>query len=586
MTPVRKAWHLLPYDSSRIDHLAGAVGSPVIAHLLLNRGISDPCAALRFLEAPLSGLHPPQALPGASEAAERIVRAITEQRKICIYGDYDTDGVTGTAILFMLLKKLAADVQFHIPLRLTEGYGLQSDKLRQLAEAGISMVISVDCGITAHAEAMEARQLGIELIITDHHELRDGVPPAEVVVHPRLPGSGYPFEGLSGAGVALKLAWAVAQRVSGRERVVPELRELLLDAVGLAALGLVADVVPLQDENRILVRHGLERIRSHPSVGLSALISAAGLDREGELTAEDVGFRLAPRLNAAGRLDCAQLVVELLTTRQAQRATELAAYLESLNSQRQTLERRAVKQAREMLEAQGDRQPAGIVLGSRDWHPGVIGIVAGRLADYYGRPVLLTALRDGEEIAIGSGRSVLGFPLHEALHACQDYLLAHGGHAAAAGFKLLSSRLPDLQAAFDREVRRYFPAGPPAPRLILDAEVPLQALTFGLLRDIHKLEPYGAANPKPKFLASDLQVVEGSARAVGDGQHHLSFRVRQGSTTLKAVAFGMGDRLEELLSANGACCLAFTPRVNEWEGRQSIELLVHDLQAGSRPELV
>jgi len=586
MPSARKTWHLLPHDREAITRLAAAVGgSMVVAQLVRNRGITDPAAAKRFLDASLSGLHPPQLLPGVPEAAERIAKAAADGRKICIFGDYDTDGVTGTAILVLLLAKLGADVQFHIPLRVGDGYGLNSEKLRKLSAAGVSLVVSVDCGITAVAEAEEARRLGLELIITDHHEFKAQLPNADVLVHPRLAGGAYPFDGLSGAGVALKLAWAIAQRVSRSEKVLPEFRELLLDAVGLAALGLVADVVPLLDENRILVRHGLHRIREKPSLGLSALIEAAGIAKNGEIRAEDVSFKLAPRINAAGRLDCAQLVVELLTTRNPERAKELAAYLETLNSQRQTLERRATKQAREILEAHAGEFPAGIVLGSREWHPGVIGIVAGRLAEQYGRPVLLAALRDGEP-ALGSGRSVLGFALHEALQACGEHLITHGGHAAAAGFKLEAEKFDLLRVAFDAEVRRTFPGGPPSPRLVLDAEVPLTALTTGLLREIDKLEPYGASNPRPKFLASDLTVVEGSAKPMGEGQHHLNFRVRQGSTKMRAVAFGMGDRLEELMSAGGACCLAFTPQLNVWEDRRNVEIHVLDLRAGRQAELV
>ena len=583
---VRKAWHLLPHDSDAIARLATATnGSPVVAQLLLNRGITDPTDAARFLQGHLSGLHPPELLPGVPEAAERIGRAVAAGRKVCIFGDYDTDGVTGTAILVQLLRKLGADVQFHIPLRITDGYGLNVDKLRKLAETGVGLVISVDCGITAVEEAEEARRLGIELIITDHHEFKAQLPNADVLVHPRLNNGIYPFDGLSGAGVALKLAWAIAKVVSKNEKVTPDLREFLLDAVGLAALGLVADVVPLQDENRIFVRHGLERIRTNPSLGLSALIEAAGLRKDGEIRSEDVSFKLAPRLNAAGRLDCAQLVVELLTTRNAGRAKELAAYLETLNSQRQTLERRATKQAKEMLEAQGENGAAGIVLASREWHPGVIGIVAGRLAEQYGRPVLLAAIRDGDLPALGSGRSVLGFALHEALAACGSHLISHGGHAAAAGFKVAPDQIDSLRESFDAAVRRTFPSGPPAPRIVLDAEVPLTALTHGLLRHIDRLEPYGASNPKPRFLASDL-VVDGEPKLMGASQHHLGFRVRQGGTKLRAVAFGMADRVEELMSEGGACCLAFTPKINEWQDQRRIELEVVDFRPGKQAELV
>lgn len=591
---VEKVWHLLPTDPDATNRLAAAARvSPVVAQLLLNRGVSDPAAARRFLEAPLAGLHAPGSLPDVPGAADLLFRAIREKRKICIYGDYDADGVTGTSILLQLLTRLGASVEFHVPLRLSEGYGLNSEKLRDLAAQGVSVVVSVDCGIASLEEAEEARRLGLELVVTDHHEMktRDGLPhlpAADVLVHPRLPGSTYPFDGLSGAGVALKLAWAVSQRASGSERVSDDLREFLLDAVGLAALGLVADVVPLQDENRILVRHGLERIKNRPSVGLQALVEAAQISAGKPITSEDVAFKLAPRLNAAGRLGCARLVVELLTTKNARKAKELAEYLERQNEQRQSLERKITQQAKDMAAGFDLAKTAGIVLAApaTEWHQGVVGIVAGRLVEHYARPALVISVKEDEGIAIGSGRSVAGFPLHEALKACEEHLIGHGGHAAAAGFKLKPDRIEQLREAFNAYAIAHFPGGePPPPRLVLDAEVPLSALSWSLIRDIDKLEPYGALNPKPKFLAAGLRAEGVRKIGTGEVQRHMDFRVRQGETVMRCVAWGMADRMEELLAAGGACCLAFTPKVNEWQGSKRIELHIIDLKPGSEVKL-
>jgi single-stranded-DNA-specific exonuclease len=592
MPEVVKVWRLLPANADEANRLArGAKVSPVVAQLLLNRGIRDASAAQRFLGAPLASLHPPALLPNVPLAAERIHRAILNQRKICIYGDYDVDGVTGTAILLKLLTHLGADVQFHVPLRLSEGYGLSSEKLRELQGQGISVVVSVDCGISSLEEAAEARLIGLELIVTDHHEMRtDGtevlLPDANVLVHPRLPGSRYPFEGLCGAGVAFKLAWALAQRVSGSERVTADLRELLLDCLGLAALGLIADVVPLQDENRVFVRHGLARIREKPSIGLTALIEAAQLAGEKPIRAEDVGFRLAPRLNAAGRLGCARLAVELLTTKDPRKAKELAAYLEDQNQKRQSVERKIVHQAKEMMTSYDLSLTAGIVLSSPDWHQGVVGIVASRLVELYARPALVVTIKLDEAIAVGSGRSVPGFPLHIALKACEEHLIGHGGHAAAAGFKLKPESLDAFSAAFNAYAVAHFPNGtPPAPRLTLDTEVPLSALTWNLLRDIDRLEPYGASNPKPKFLAAGIKVEVPRAIGSGEIKRHLDFRARQGGTVFRCVAWGMADRLEELLSAGGDCCIAFTPRLNEWNEMHRIELVIHDFKPGVTVDL-
>lgn len=584
MARVKRVWHLVPQATQSIADLTRALRiSPVVAQLLANRGIHDPDLAKRFLEPNLVALHPPELLPGIRPAVERIAHAIQHDEKICIFGDYDTDGVTGTAILVTIIEKLGGKPSFYIPHRLEEGYGLNVEAIRQLHASGTSLLISVDCGITACSVADEARRLGLDLIITDHHELAAELPDALALVHPRLPDSHYPFGELSGSGVAFKLAWALAQFMSGSERVSPPMREALLDAVGLAALGLVADVVPLRDENRIFVRHGLQRLVSHPPLGVQALVEAAGLKGK-EIRAEDVSFKLAPRLNAAGRLGCALLVVELLTTRSPARAREIAECLEGYNTQRQTIERKMTQQAKEMVEEKGFAGDPAIVLAGADWHSGVVGIVAGRLVEHYARPVILVALKPGDEPSSGSGRSIPGFDLHLALAECTEELLTHGGHAMAAGLRVLPSRIDAFRERFVKAAENALPQGPPRPILRLDAEVPLSALTLGLLRDIDRLEPYGAENPKPRFLASGL-TVEGEPRTMGATARHIHFRVRQGGTVIRAVGFGMADRLEELMSAGGACSLAFSPKLNEWQGQRKIEIDVVDLAAGPNPEL-
>lgn len=582
MARAAKVWHLAPHDADAARRLGDAAKvSPVVGQLLLNRDVSEQAAARVFLDCPLTALHSPQSLPGIPEATERILRAVAEGRKICVYGDYDADGITGTAILLGLFRILRAKCEYYVPNRLEEGYGVNANALKEIAENGVSLVITVDCGITSVTEANVATELGLELIVTDHHEMAATLPAATVLVHPRLPGSTYPFAGLSGAGVAFKLAWAIAVRVSGGDKVTPQFREFLLEATGLAALGLVADVVPLRDENRVLVRRGLDRMTAKPSVGIHALMEAAKLSG---VKSEDVAFRLAPRINAAGRLGCARMVVELLTTTNTKLAKEHADYLEAQNAQRQAVERKISQQAREMVEANGYETAPAIVLGSTEWHAGVVGIVAGRLAEQYARPVLVAALKENDEVSTGSGRSIPGFALHEALRACDGELLGHGGHAAAAGFKVKPSRLEALRAKFTAYAANHFPGGPPAPRLVLDAEVPIASLTFGLLKDIDKLEPYGADNPRPRFLASGL-TIEGTPRRIGVGERHLSFRAKQGGNTIRAVAFGMGDRLDELMSDGGKCCLAFTPKVNEWNGSRSVEIEVVDFQPGTDAKL-
>lgn len=586
MASVSKVWHLLPYDSARIDQLARSAGiSSVVAQLLLNRGITSPVDAKRFLESPMVGLHPPALLPGISEAVEKLWAAVQQKRRICIYGDYDVDGVTGTSILWSLFHLLDVPVEFYTPRRLEEGYGVNSEAIRTLHDRGVQTIVTVDCGITSIEEAEEAKRLGIDYIVTDHHEMKSTLPDATVLVHPRLPGSNYPFGGLSGAGVAFKLAWALAMRSCGSEKVSPVLRDFLLDAVSLAALGLVADVVPLHDENRILVKHGLNRLRKCPPLGMKSLIESAGLHANEELRSEDIGYKLAPRMNAAGRLGYGGLVVEMLTTKNTKRAQEIATYLESENTNRQTLERKMVAQAKSMIEGVDLTQFPAAVLSHSEWHPGVIGIVAGRMVDLIGRPTLIIAPRDGHGVASGSGRSIPGFALHEALKACETELITHGGHAMAAGFKVSVDRIDALREKFTQYAAEHFPEGvPPPPRLILDAELPLASINLKLLDELNRLEPYGAENPKPKFLVGRLKI-QGEPRRIGKGELHLSFRVKQGSTSMRVVAFGKGERFEELMSQNGECCLVATPVLNEWQGNRSVELHVIDFQPGGDARL-
>jgi single-stranded-DNA-specific exonuclease len=586
---VAKTWHLLPHDGGAVERLARETPvPPVVAQLLLNRGITDAERARHFLQAPFKGLREPSQLPGIAAAAERIHAALAAKRRICVYGDYDVDGLTGTAILWECLRLLGGLADYYVPHRIDEGYGLNAEALERIAQSGASVVITVDCGIASVREAEVARALGLELIVTDHHEPRDELPCADVLVHPRLPpgtaGAPYPFGDLSGAGVAFKLAWALCQKASGATRVTPRFRDYLVDSVTLAALGIIADVVPLHDENRIFVRHGLARLRETSSIGLRALLEVSGLANGAGLVAADVGFGLAPRINAAGRLGCSRLVVELLTTTNPTRATELARFLDQQNQERQTIERRILDEARQRLESVDLDQTHAIVLADAQWHPGVIGIVAGRLAELYARPALMIALSAETAIGQGSGRSVPGFPLHRALRACGDGLLRHGGHAAAAGFKIPADHVDTFRERFCAYAAEHFRTSPRESRLILDAEVPLSAVTPGLVQSMARLEPYGAGNPRPLLLAGPVQL-SGEPRRVGGGDRHLRFRARQHGTSLPAIGFNLGERFEELTAAEGWCSLAFTPTFNDWQGFRSVQLEVRDFQPGKEVRL-
>ena len=575
---MRKRWRILPHDAEQIRKLEQALQvPPVVAQLLIGRGLTDPEAARAFLSPRLADLHDPNELPGVAEAADRLHRAIGQGERIVVYGDYDVDGMTGTAILWRCLRLLGGDVGYYVPHRLEEGYGLHAEALEELAQQGTRVVVTVDCGISAVDEARRARELGLELIVSDHHELASQLPEAVAVVHPRLPESRYAFGQLSGAGVAFKLAWAVCQRASQAKRVSPRMRDFLVQSVALAALGTVADMVPLVDENRVLVRHGLKSLSEQPTLGLKMLMRLAQLDGKRELASEDIAFAIAPRLNAAGRLGQAQLAVELLVTDSPQRAEALAEYLHQLNDSRQSLEQSiylaARKQAVEQYDPEGD---AALVLAARGWHAGVIGIVAGRLAQRFHRPVVLLSLDTlGVKPAVGSARSIPGFDVHKALAACADYVLSYGGHRAAAGVKIEEDMIDAFRVAFCEQAAEAIGPDQRVGELVIDAEVPLGALTNRTVGQIDMLAPFGQGNHRPVVCASNVRLASEPQR-MGGGGRHLSLHVVQDGVRMRAVAFGQGDWADELTAHEGPLDIAFRPVINAFRGRHTVELHLID----------
>ena len=575
---VRKSWNLLPFDRQIAERLGRQMDvSPLVAHLLIGRGFTEAEAGQRFLESPLSHLHDVVLLPGVEEASRRILDAVRAGRKICVYGDYDVDGTSGTAILCNMLAMLKASWEFHVPHRIEDGYGLNVEALRLIRKSGVDLVVSVDCGIASVHEAIVAREIGLELIITDHHEIGAVVPDASVVVHPRLPGSDYPFGYLSGSAVAFKLAWRLATMFCGSDKLPEPFRSGLIESTALATLGIVADIVPLLNENRLLVKKGLAILTQNPPPGIAALMEAAKMKRDKPIRASDIGFTLGPRINAAGRLGCARMVVELLTTRSPAKAAEIAERLDELNRQRQDIEKAMSDAAREQLGHYDASAPAIVLAAeiSMSWHPGVMGIVAGRLVESYGKPVIVLCIDGERDIAAGSGRSVAGFPLHLALGASGSHLISHGGHAMAAGLKLIPANIDKLRESFSAYAAEHFDQGlPPAPSLTLDAEVPLSGFTESLLKQLDKLEPYGAENRSPVFLVGPVEVQD--VRRMGQGEKHLSFRAAQHGTTMRAVAFNKGEWFEDLVGNPQPRLLAVVPTLNEWNGRRSVELKLID----------
>lgn len=575
-----KAWRFCPHDEALVKQLCRDLRvAPLTAQVLVARELQTVSQAQEFLDAKLMDLHDPDLLPGIVEAADRVVSAIQAKRPIKIYGDYDVDGVTATSLLYHCLKLAGAEVDYHIPCRFNDGYGLNCDAIRKFADADKNqLVVSVDCGIASVEEAALARELGLELIITDHHQFGEELPPAACLVHPRLPGGSYPFGELCGVGVAFKLAWAICQRLGDGKKAAPRMREFLMSAVGLTAIGTIADVVPLLGENRVLVRYGLRSLAERASIGLQALMHIAKIEQGRPLDAEDVAFGLAPRINAAGRLEQGRLAVELLTTDNRARALQLAAYFEELNKNRRKAEQRIFRLAKEQVEEHPEWLDApGLVLASPEWHTGVIGIVANRVAEHFEKPTVLLKIAADGETAGGSGRSYAGFDLLAGLQACSDWLENFGGHHAAAGVGVRMEKLDGFREAFCQYIAENFEPAEAEYEMRVDAEVRLADVTHQAVKELDQLGPFGQGNPRPVFAATHVELAS-PPRTMGEGDRHLDLRVRQHNITMRAIAFGRGEWAEEIAAVNGPIAIGFTAGINRFRGRESVELKLEDWQ--------
>jgi single-stranded-DNA-specific exonuclease len=573
-----RVWRFLPHDAALVGQVSANLRvSPLMAQVLIARGLEHQAAD--FLNSRLSTLYEPELLPGLSDAADRIVSAIRNGRRITIYGDYDVDGVTATALLWHCITLAGGKADYYIPSRMEEGYGINCEALRQLHQDDPGrLVISVDCGITSVAEALLARELGLELIITDHHQAGAALPEAACLVHPRLPGGVYPFGELCGVGVAFKLAWGLCQRLGDGKRASPVMREFLIGAMGLAAIGTIADVVPLRGENRLIVKFGLKSLHDRDLPGLKSLLKVAQLDQKPSIEADDIAYAVAPRINAAGRLGQARLAVELLTTDKPDRAAMLAAHLDELNKSRRTVELKIFKEARELVSGRADWSEApAVVLAADSWHPGVIGIVASRVVEHFSRPAILIAFNGQTATGQGSGRTHGRFNLHAALSACATHLISFGGHQAAAGLKISKDRVDAFRDDFFRYVSDNHSTGPRDSELQIDAEVRLADLTPRAVKELEMLSPFGADNPRPVFATTRVELAE-PPRKMGQDERHLSLRVRQHNVTLRAIAFARSEWAEQIAQLGSPFSISYAPSINRFRGNENVELQLIDWQ--------
>ena len=567
-----KRWEIRSQDPRVEEKLAAALQIRLLAaRLLVNRGITTIEAAREFLAPSLQRLYDPFLMRGMAEAVERLVRGICDQEAIVIYGDYDVDGITATAVLSWFFRDLGVSVPYYLPHRMREGYGLNAEAVRKLADQGTRLLITVDCGITGHDEVQLARRLGMDVIVTDHHQVPPTLPDAVAVLNPHQSECGYPAKELAGVGVAFKLVMALRGRLRQEPRwadKTPNLRRHL----DLVALGTIADIAPLLGENRILVKHGLQELTRSQKLGVQTLKRVARIADQ-DIGPRQVGFTLAPRLNAAGRLAAARAGVELLLSEDVMQAEKLALYLDSVNRERQEVQTHIYAEAKAILEADGgiDNRWA-IVLASERWHPGVVGIVASKLVEEYGRPTVLIGLEG--DTGKGSGRSIAAFHLYNALVACQEFLAGFGGHEHAAGIRIQRQQVPLFEAAFNRVARECLTDADCMPLLPIDAEVQLPEIDDTLLEFIARLEPFGEANPQPVLLARGVEVV-GVPTLVGRERQHLRLTLRQSGMILPAIGFAMGKQLTQ--AKTGVLDIVFSPQRHVWNGRQEHQLVLRDL---------
>ncbi|HBS30030.1 MAG TPA: single-stranded-DNA-specific exonuclease RecJ, partial [Phycisphaerales bacterium] len=556
---------------------------PLVLRVLTSRGLLDSAAISAFFEPALRDLHDPSLLPGVDRAAQRLLHAARHQEPIVIYADYDVDGITAAAILFHTLRALVPGcaVRTYVPHRLDEGYGLNDAAIAALGSGGARVIVSVDCGITALAPARVARALALDLLITDHHALPAGdLPDAYALVHPRLPGSRYPFADLCGAGVAFKLAWRLATLASGSARADDHTRAVLLDNLALAAMGTVADIVPLVGENRVIAYHGLRRVPTTAIAGLGALIDASRLAGE-RMDAEKVGFILAPRLNACGRMGHAKEAIELLTTATGPRAAELARQLTRLNEDRQRTERAIAAQAEALAleHAMTGADRRAIVLAHDDWHPGVVGICCSRLVALFHRPTIL--MRRENARCHGSARSIDAFNLHHALSRCADLLDRFGGHEMAAGLSLPVANLAEFTDRFTAIAAESITDDDLVPTLRYDCEASLDELTEPAVRQLDRLGPFGRSNPAPRLLVRSLRVTR-RPEPFGRNAQHLSVFAEHKGRPMRLIGWNWRDRADAIHSGATIDAL-IEPKITEWNARRTVEPVLSDISINPAP---
>lgn len=559
-----KKWVVAKPAKGPVEKISAKLGIlPITAGLLVNRGINSTQDAEAFLCASLSDLPSPFLMKGMEEAVERLCRCVRKKEKIAVYGDYDVDGITATSLLTGFLRALGCDVIYYIPDRFKEGYGVNSQALRVLKQKQVALVISVDCGITAVDEVAQARALGMDFIVTDHHSFLGQLPEAVAVLNPRQTDCGYPGKEVAGVGVAFNLALALRRTLREEGFFETTAEPNMGDFLDLVSLGTVSDRVPVENVNRIMLKEGLKRMRSPKRPGLQALKDVSGIGDGIEIF--DLGFRLGPRINAAGRLDSADKAVELLLSDSREEAFSLAKFLDERNSKRREIEDGILRDATRMVESMPEHSNSNsLVLSSREWHRGVVGIVASSIAGSYGKPAFLISV-DENGVGRGSGRSFGGINIFSVLSKCEDLLMEFGGHAYAAGVTVLEKKIGLFRERFSEELRKS--GQKPESRLNIDSEITLASISDTLVSEIETLSPFGEGNPEPLFLSRTVRVMDQNLLR----NQHVRFRVRKNGSVLNCIWFyASRKRLPEKMD------LVFALRFNVRNGRREPRLFIKD----------
>jgi len=558
-------WEVMECDEDAAARLAADVGiSRIVARILINRGVTTPDEITDFLDPSLSALHDPFLLPDMQPAVERLTRAVRQGERICVHGDYDVDGVTGAALLVRTLRALGATVDYRLPHRRHEGYDIKVATVEEAAANGVRLILTCDCGINAFEPAARARELGVDLIITDHHEPGAELPRAVAVVNPKRRDVQYPFPELAGVGVAYKLAQALVRNLDSNEE------SFKARFVDLVTLGTVADVVPLIGENRAFVKHGLNAIASSKKIGIQTMLREAKLSGK-PLSTYYLGFVLAPRINAVGRMDDASKALELLLTQDEARAVELAQEMERHNTERRAEQERILDEAIAQAETKDIDSTPVLVLSAADWNTGVVGIAAGKISEMFCRPAILLSRDEECGVASGSARSVDGFNLLESLHHCCHLLGRYGGHASAAGLSLSLENLDEFECAINAYAADMLTPEQLIARIVVDAELTPSDITRSLADSLARLEPFGEGNSEPLFISRGMKVLD--RQRVGDGSH-LRMRVDgDGNGPLSCICFGLGD-MESSVELGSRVDLCYSIRLNAYNGVESVQLVV------------